>query len=813
MLSLVNDFLHSQVKFFHLLAIYAACLLANASVADSIEPPRVLVDGVKVELIASEPQIVTPVGIAFDNEGRLLVIESHTHQRQADYKGPTSDRVRMFSDTTGDGQFDTWSTFAEGYTHAMNLAVHPTSGDIYLVCRNDVRILRDNTGDGKADEERIIVRLETKETYPHNALSGIAFSKQGLTLGLGENLGGDYRLVGSDGSSLSGRGGVGIVFCCDREGRKLKGFAKGFWNPFALACVGPGNSNVFTVDNDPDASPPCRLIHVVPGGDYGHRWEYGRAGLHPLQAWDGELPGTLGMIAGTGEAPCAVVHHRGYLWVTSWGEHRIERYELTRKSPSRLGATRAIAIQGNASFRPTGMTIGPDGSLYFADWVSRSYPVHGAGRIWRMNLDKQPNAPQIELPRRLTAYQQIWEKRQQAKGLPTPQQTATLQAEMQADELVSIMREREIGVTASTKLMKRCLESDDADVRLYGVRWIADEHRSELKNDVARLLEGAIPSERYYLAVLGAVDWLASERRMRHSGLADGLLARELRNRRRSPAAHALALRLLAPDHKWITLDKLQGLLDSKHMPLRQAAVRKLAQHKSPQRYALLAKLARDASQPDSLRADAVAGLASDAIGQQALLADLAQGELSAASAEAQRVLRLARLVESPLETKPNTKQLDAWLTLLDEQPGDADSGRRLFHSALGARCGMCHRHQGDGGKVGPELTHVGHKLSRRRLLESILNPSQEIAPRYEPWVLETTDGKVLTGLRLPKGGDNGVELYADEQGNRFEIRSEEIESRAPSRVSIMPSGLEQLVSVQDLRDLLAYLQGTENRE
>ena len=60
---------------------------------------------------------------------------------------------------------------------------------------------------------------------------------------------------------------------------------------------------LFAVDNDPDSRPPCRLLHIVEGGDYGYRFRNGRKGLHPFTAWNGELPGTLGMVAGTGEAP------------------------------------------------------------------------------------------------------------------------------------------------------------------------------------------------------------------------------------------------------------------------------------------------------------------------------------------------------------------------------------------------------------------------------------------------------------------------------------------------------------------------------
>ena len=789
------------------LGLVLGTLCLASAVAAELAPPRVLVEGITVELVAKEPEIVTPVGMAFDKRGRLLVVESHTHKRQDDYSGPRHDRIRTLTDADGDGKPETWGTFAEGYTHAMNLAVHPSSGDVYLVCRNEVHRLRDTDDDGVADEDEVIVWLETNVKYPHNGLGGIAVTTLGLAIGLGENFGAEYRLIGSDGSELNGRGGVGIVFQCDRDGGKLDEFAKGLWNPFGLCHVDYGGSNLFAVDNDPHASPPCRLLHVLPGGDYGHRWEYSSSGLHPLQAWNGELPGTLGMMAGTGEAPCAVLMHRGWLWVTSWGEHRIERYRLTKETEWQLGAEREVVVQGEADFRPTGMTVASDGSLYFADWVSRSYPVHGAGRIWRMRLAPEVATDSIDLPACLTATEQIAGARYKAtlKAHGKPE----LGASPPRNELISFIELRQRDPKA-VELLRKALRSDNSDVRLYAVRWAADEHLTVLKDDVAQLLTGAIPSERYYLAVLAAVDWLDGEREPRVSSIANGLLARELRNRRRSPEAHALALRIIDPNHKQLTIDAVKRFLASDHLPLRAEAIRTLAAQSNSERLPLLASIAQDPSQPDGLRADAVAGLAADAAGHIELLKQLADEGPAATRDEARRILRLTNLQTTATDSKPPADDIEAWLAVLSSTDGDAESGRRLFHGAVGARCAACHQHSGRGGKIGPELTHVGAKLSRRRLLESILQPSREIAPQYQGWVLETVDGKVLTGLRLAQGGDTGVEPYADSAGKRFTLRSEEVEARTPSNASIMPTGLEQLISVQDLRDLLAFLQAVD---
>ena len=154
-----------------------------------VEIPHAADPRLVVELFAAAPDIVHPIGIDFDSRGRLLVIESHTHFRPANYQGPKFDRIRILEDTKGTGKADRFTTFFEGTTATMDIAVHP-DGSVYLATRNEIIRLRDTKGDGKADERQRIVFLDTKGDYPHNGLSGLAFDSKGdLTFGMGENVG------------------------------------------------------------------------------------------------------------------------------------------------------------------------------------------------------------------------------------------------------------------------------------------------------------------------------------------------------------------------------------------------------------------------------------------------------------------------------------------------------------------------------------------------------------------------------------------------------------------------------------------------
>ncbi|QGJ69930.1 putative L-sorbosone dehydrogenase [Planctomycetales bacterium 10988] len=365
--------------------------------ANEIEIPRSLDDRLTVELFAAEPDTVTVTGLSVDPEGRVFVVESHTHFRPEGYQGPPADRIRLLEDTDHDGRADRIETFFAGSTSTMNIAVHP-NGWVYVATRASIFRLFDHNQDGKADRREDLIKLETEADYPHNGLSGFAIDFDGtLYFGLGENMGEDATLISPDKSLPSPRG-CGGVFRCQEDGAELERVAIGFWNPFHLCFDTYGR--LFLGDNDPGNRPPCRFLSIVEAGDYGYR----RRTLEPFIAVDGELPGTLPMTSSTGESPTGIVayesdhlpaEYRGELLVASWGEHRIDRYRLERDGAGFRTTTQPM-IAGGEHFRPAGIAIAPDGSLFVGDWADRSYPLHGKGRIWHIRAKNPPSRQPIE---------------------------------------------------------------------------------------------------------------------------------------------------------------------------------------------------------------------------------------------------------------------------------------------------------------------------------------------------------------------------------------------------------------------------------
>lgn len=371
--------------------------------------PKVMDPRLKIELFAEHPQIVTPTGIDVDSKGRVWAIESNTHFPPEGYAGHKSDRLLVMQDKDADGRADDIKVYADGLVHAMSVAVRPVwypvaskptdkTGtvppklSVYVATRREVVLLHDDDGDLKSDRKEVLVSLDTPGNYPHNGLAGIAFDATGwMFFGFGENLGADYKIIGSDGITLSGGAEGGNIYRCRLDGSQLSRWATGFWNPHA-SCV-DAFGRLFSVDNDPDSRPPCRLLHIIPGGDYGYRFRNGRKGLHPFTSWNGEIPGTLPMVAGTGEAPSGIVAYEsdgfpaeyiGNLLVGSWGDHRIDRFRLVPQGASYRSLAEPLVV-GTQDFRPVGLAVAPDGSLFCTDWVSREYKLHGKGRIWRIS--------------------------------------------------------------------------------------------------------------------------------------------------------------------------------------------------------------------------------------------------------------------------------------------------------------------------------------------------------------------------------------------------------------------------------------------
>src|SRR5262249_17268096 len=131
---------------------------------------------------------------------------------------------------------------------------------------------------------------------------------------------------------------------------------------------------------------------------------------------------------------------------------------------------------------------------------------------------------------------------------------------------------------------------------------------------------------------------------------------------------------------------------------------------------------------------------------------------------------------------------------------GSTARGRELFFKSDALQCVKCHRVAGSGSTLGPDLSDVGKRQTRAQILESILEPSKNIDPKYTTYVVETTDGKLFTGL-LAKRTEKEVVLRT--AGDKEEhIPANKVERVAPQRTSLMPELLLRDLTAEQAADL-----------
>ena len=133
------------------------------------------------------------------------------------------------------------------------------------------------------------------------------------------------------------------------------------------------------------------------------------------------------------------------------------------------------------------------------------------------------------------------------------------------------------------------------------------------------------------------------------------------------------------------------------------------------------------------------------------------------------------------------------------EAPGDVANGQRVFKKT----CSTCHRINGEGHVVGPDISDVRNK-TRESLLYDILDPNRAVEPRFTDYVVATDDGRILNGLLVNETADAIVLRRAE--GKEDVIPRSEIETIRVSGKSVMPEGVEKDLSVDQMADLLAFL-------
>jgi putative membrane-bound dehydrogenase-like protein len=171
------------------------------------------------------------------------------------------------------------------------------------------------------------------------------------------------------------------------------------------------------------------------------------------------------------------------------------------------------------------------------------------------------------------------------------------------------------------------------------------------------------------------------------------------------------------------------------------------------------------------------------------LLADVMRRGLSVSNSPAE-VARIRKLVETK---------------------GDPERGREIYLNNKTLACVTCHRMEGVGGNVGPDLTRLWDTHSLEKVVESILEPSKEIKEGYQSYVATSKKGQTFVGLKVSQTAEDVV--LRDATGKDVRLATKDIEDLSPSKMSLMPENAISQLSYDQFIDLIAFLKDRKAQE
>ena len=254
----------------------------------------------------------------------------------------------------------------------------------------------------------------------------------------------------------------------------------------------------------------------------------------------------------------------------------------------------------------------------------------------------------------------------------------------------------------------------------------------------------------------------------------------------------------------------LQGLLDARHPPeLQLEAVGALARQGDVRGGALLTQKSTWSSYTPRVRSAVVGALVSKPAFMDVLFAAIEQDVIAASdisSVDRQRLMNdknpeisaQAEVLFKELEGGARMQVYQDYRQVLDK-PSDAELGKAIFLQA----CSTCHTYAGVGGEVGPDLTGVKNQPADALLLHTLV-PNYEVYPAYQAISVETSDGRALSG-RLIAETENSLTLRTA-FGTDESILRTTITSLTNTGRSLMPEGLEQSMTKDEVAQLIAYL-------
>lgn len=371
------------------------------------------IDGLETTLFASEPAIMNPTNMDIDEKGRVWITEAYNYRNELNPGHPykaQGDRIMILEDKDGDGKADTAKVFYQDTSINAALGICVLGNRVIVSCSPNVFIFTDTDGDDKADTKELLFTGIGGVQHDH-AIHSFTFGPDGkLYFNFGNA--GDSILDKNgkgirdrDGNLIANKGKPyrqGMIFRCNPDGSELEVMAHNFRNNYEVAVDAFGN--MWQSDNDDDGNRAVRINYILEHGNYGYTDEMTGAGWHsrrmnmedsiPFRHWHLNDPGVVPNLLQTGSgSPTGMVIYEGTMLPAAFRDQMIHAdpgHNVVRSYPvTKAGAGYTARIENIVTgtrdqwFRPSDITVAPDGSLFIADWYDPGVGGHQVGDLDR----------------------------------------------------------------------------------------------------------------------------------------------------------------------------------------------------------------------------------------------------------------------------------------------------------------------------------------------------------------------------------------------------------------------------------------------
>ena len=629
---------------------------------------------------------------------------------------------------------------------------------------------------------------------------------------------------------------AGHILRGDLDGKKWTLLAGGLRNPLDVAWNEDGEMFMFDADMEWDTGTPwyrpCRVNHIVSGADYG--WRRGTSKWPEYFPDCGPTTLNIGLASPTGiefgtrsNFPTAM---QRALFISDWSYGRIVAVHLTPRGSS-YTATAENFIVGKP-LNVTDLAFGPDGAMYFVTGGRRTqsglYRVsYSNGGNPARSVDQRAGLPALRAAQARVQRHEL----ETFHGHPTPGAVDKIWPHLGSDD--AVLREAAriaLEWQDVSQWQARALAEKEALTSLTALLALtrSTERRpspAATNQPGAAVLPAAGSSAATQRAILEKLDALPFATLPEEQQI---LAARDYQLaliRLGTPAdTRALTQRLdaLYPAKSWRVNHMLCELLAHLKAPsFRDKTVALLANAKRSEdllHYLFYLRLVTDGWTPDQRRACFAALNHAETLEgardyqrslkmiRTEMLETLTPAERDAVSP----LLAVATDAALPRSTGPQVLVRD-WkaeelIPLLDRvgSKRSFDAGKQAF---AGAQCALCHRMGNAGGLVGPDLTAVGSRFNRRDLLDSILNPSRVLDDKFRNTVLTLASGANIIGT-IEREDEKTITIRTSPLlPQTTAVQKSDVKSRELSPISPMPPSLLNVLTQNQILDLLAYLE------